>query len=393
MHGLSAFQGAQYERGLSLQHALSDQREQAMSEESIVLSPTERVGYAIAGLGKLALDQLLPAFGATKYSRPVALVSSDRNKALKIAHQYGIPQDAIYDYDNCDRMADNVDVQVVYIVLPNSMHAEYTIRAAQAGKHILCEKPMAMNVAECEQMIAACKKADRKLMIAYRSQYEPMDRAIVKMVRDKRFGDIKEFISGNSLKVSDPSQWRVKHALAGGGPLPDMGIYCINAARFLSGDEPVEVIGDIHSTPGDQCFTEVEEAAHFILRFQRGMTATCMTSFANHRAQFFVLQGSAGWAEMNPAYAYNGLRLRVGSFVEGVDMIEEPQIEPANQFAREIDHMSRCVLRNIQPHTPGEEGMQDQRIIEAIYESARTGHPVKLSVPAPTRGPDPEEQT
>jgi predicted dehydrogenase len=353
--------------------------------------PEERIGYAVVGLGKLATEQILPAFGATRHSRPVALVSGDRNKALQLARQYGIRQDAIYDYGNYDRIANNPEVQVVYIALPNSMHAEYTVRGAQAGKHILCEKPMAMNVAECEQMIDACKKANRKLMIAYRSQYEPMDRAIVKMVRDRRFGDIKEFISGNSLNIGDPDQWRVKRSLAGGGPLPDMGIYCINAARFLTGEEPVEVIGDVYSTPGDPRFTEVEESAHFILCFQNGMRATCATSFASHRSHFFELVGSAGWAEMNPAYAYNGLRLRIGSCVDGLDMIEEPQIEPANQFALEIDHMSRCVQRDVEPLTRGEEGMQDQRIIEAIYESARTGRPVTLSVPAQTRGPDPEE--
>lgn len=353
--------------------------------------PEERIGYAVVGLGTLAIEQILPAFGAAKHSRPVALVSGNRNKALNVARQYGIRQDAVYDYGNYDRLADNPEAQAIYIALPNSMHAEYTIRGAQAGKHILCEKPMAMNVAECERMIDACKKAGRKLMIAYRSQYEPMDRAIVRMVRDKRFGDIMEFVSGNSRHVGDPNQWRVKRALAGGGPLPDMGVYCINAARFLTGEEPVEVIGDVYSTPGDPRFTEVEESAHFILRFQNGMRASCVTSFAAHRSHFFELVGSTGWAEMNPAYAYNGLRLRIGAMVDGLGMIEEPQIEPANQFTLEIDHMSRCIQRDVEPLTRGEEGMQDQRIIEAIYESARTGRPVKLSVPAPTRGPDPEE--
>jgi predicted dehydrogenase len=355
--------------------------------------PSERVGYAIVGLGRLALNQILPAFGTTKHSRPVALVSGDHIKALKAAHQYGIRPEFIYNYQNYDRLADNPEVQVIYIALPNSMHADYTIRGARAGKHVLCEKPMAIKVAECQQMIDSCKRANRKLMIAYRSQYEPMDRAMIKMVCEKRFGNITEFISMNAQNVGDPQQWRLKRALSGGGPLPDMGIYSINAARFLSGEEPIEVTGNLYSLPGDPRFKEVEAAAHFILRFQSGLTATCSTSYVTHRSQFLRLQGSVGWAELNPSFAYHGLRLRLSHVVEGHDTIEQPNIESGDQFALEIDHMSRCVQRNIQPHTPGEEGLQDQRIIEAIYESARIGRPVKLSVPSQIRGPDPQEET
>lgn len=184
----------------------------------------KRVGYAIVGLGRLAIGQILPAIVQSKHSRVTALVSGDRDKAEKIARQYGIRPDSIYSYTDFDQIADNPEVDAVYVALPNSLHAEYTIRAARAGKHVLCEKPMAVSVKQCETMIEECNKAKRKLMIAYRSQYEPMDRAIVKMVGANRFGELREFVSMNSQNVGDAAQWRLKYALAGGGPLMDLGI-------------------------------------------------------------------------------------------------------------------------------------------------------------------------
>lgn len=354
-------------------------------------SPAQRIGVAIVGLGRLSINQILPAFGKALHCRPVALVSGDRNKALTLARQYGIGEQAIYDYQNYDRLADNPEVQVIYVVLPNHMHAEFTIRGAQAGKHILCEKPMANSVGDCKAMIDACRKADRKLMIAYRSQYEPNDRALLRMVRDKRLGTLREFISSNSQNQGDPNQWRLKRAMAGGGALPDVGIYCMNAARFLSGEEPIEVIGHTWSTPGDVRFREVEESVHFILRFPSGFTATCTSSYASHNSKFLRLQGSDAWAEMDPAYAYSGLKLRSGRLRDGGEVIEEFEIETGDQFAKEMDHMARCVRQNRVPHTPGEEGMQDMRIVEAIYQSARDGRPVRLTAPASTRGPEPDE--
>lgn len=352
----------------------------------------KRVGYAVVGLGRLAIGEILPAFAQSKHSRVTALVSGDRDKAEKVARQYGIRPDAIYSYADYDQLADNPEVDAVYIALPNSLHAEYTIRAARAGKHVLCEKPMAVSVKQCETMIEECDKAKRKLMIAYRSQYEPMDRAIVKMVRANRFGELREFVSVNSQNVGDPAQWRLKHALAGGGPLTDLGIYSINAARFLTNEEPFEVSGSAYRRTNDPRFQEVEESAHFILRFPSGMMATCATSFSTHRSQFFRLHGADAWAELNPAFAYRGLRMRIGRVVEGEESIEEPRIASGDQFAREIDHMSQCVKRNRLPHTPGEEGLQDMRIIEAVYESARSGSVVALPIPSGTRGPDPDEE-
>ena len=353
----------------------------------------ERVGIAIVGVGRISVNEVLPAFAASRHAKPVALVSGDRAKALEIAHQYDIPASAVLDYADYDKLAGMPEVQGVYIALPNSMHAEYTIRAARAGKHVLCEKPMANTVAECQSMIDACKAAGRKLMIAYRRQYSPLERALVSMVREKKMGALREFTSVNSQNMGDPRHWRLKRALAGGGPLPDVGLYCISQARFLSGEEPVEVIGHTWSTPGDARFTEVEESCQFTLRFPSGFVATCSTAYSSHKSQMYRLNASDAWAEMSPAYAYKGNRLRVSRVEEGREQSTELHIDEGNQFAKELDHFAQCVRKDREPHTPGEEGLQDQRIIEAIYESARTGRPVTLTAPGRTRGPAPEDES
>jgi len=356
----------------------------------------ERVGIAIVGVGRISVNEVLPAFAQSKHTKPVALVSGDRAKALKIARQYDIPESAVLDYKDYDKLATMPEVQGVYIALPNSMHAEYTIRAARAGKHVLCEKPMANSVAECQRMIDACKQAKRKLMIAYRRQYAPVERALVKMIREKKLGELREFVSVNSQHMADPRHWRLKRALAGGGPLPDVGLYCINEARFLSGEEPVEVIGHTWSTPGDARFKEVEESCQFTLRFPSGFVATCSTGYSSHKSQMFRLNGTTAYAEMNPAYAYSGNKLRIsrveGGKEAGREQTAEIQVEEENQFAKELDHFAQCVRQDRQPHTPGEEGLQDQRIIEAIYASAKSGRLVKLGPPpGKTRGPEPQE--
>ncbi|SAL86529.1 oxidoreductase domain-containing protein [Caballeronia arvi] len=374
-----------------IQDANTEQKEDTPDAN---LPPDERIGYAIVGLGRLSLNQILPALAQCKYSKVTALVSGDRTKALRIAHQYGVPEVDIYDYQNFERLADNPRAQVVYIVLPNGMHKGFTVRAARIGKHVLREKPMANNAADCQAMVDAMRRANRKLMIAYRSQYEPMDRMISKMVKEGKLGSLREFIAGNSQNVGDPTQWRLKKSLAGGGAMPDIGLYCLNAARFLSGEEPQEVLATVYQPTGDPRFVEVEQSVQFILRFPSGLTATCISSYASHESRFFRLQGAQGWVEMDPAFGYNGLRMRYGMLVDGKNATTEVQIDPQNQFAREIDHMSVCARDDIVPHTPGEEGLQDQRIVDAIYKSARTGRAVKLAqITAPTRGPDPLEET
>lgn len=359
-------------------------------------SQDQRVGFAVVGLGHLSIGQILPAFGKSKYCKPVAFVSGhdgNLDKAHKLAVQYGVKPSAIYDYARYDELAQNPEVKIIYIVLPNSLHAEYTIRGAKAGKHILSEKPMATSAADCERMIAACKSANVKLMIAYRQQYEPMNRAIVKMVREGKLGKLRSYVATNTQNQGTPTQWRLKRALAGGGCMVDVGIYCLNAARFLSNEEPVEVMGSTFQPKDDPRFSEVESACTFMLRFPSGMLASCSSGYAAHHSQALRLEGADAWAELNPAFGYTGLRLRSSQMVDEQEVVMEPSIEQKDQFATEMDHMALCVLNNTEPHTPGEEGLQDQRIIDAIYESARTGRAVKVPPPSqPTRGPEPAQE-
>jgi predicted dehydrogenase len=342
-------------------------------------APEQRVGYAVVGLGHLTLTEILPAFGQTKHAKLVALVSGDAEKMGKVAKQYGIKPSSCYSYQNYDTIRNNPEVQVIYIVLPNAQHHEYTIRGAKAGKHILCEKPMATSVKECEEMIAACEKAGKKLMIAYRIQYEPLNRMAQKAVRDKKYGKTKLIQMMNCQNQAHDQQWRHKKALAGGGSLPDVGLYCLNTTRFLLGEEPTEVSAQIYSTPGDDRFREIEENVTFTLRFPSGAISQCMTGYGSFNAKSYAVHGETGTIKMDPAFPYKGLKQEQVHAPEGKQLIEQPSNPDKQQFALEMDHMAECVRQNKTPYTPGEEGLQDQRIMEAIYQSAKENKPVKLT--------------
>lgn len=353
------------------------EKEQAVA--SIAMPKDKRIGYAIVGLGNLSLGQILPGFGASKYAKPVALVSGDPDKAKKVAAQYGIDPKNIYNYQNFDTIKDNPEVDAVYIVLPNSMHEEYVVRAAKAGKHVLCEKPMAPSAKACQNMIDACKQAGKKLMIAYRIQYEPHNRLAMQWARGQKFGKVKFIELHNSQNIGDPAQWRLHKALAGGGSLPDIGLYCLNTARFILGEEPQMVNASIYSTPGDTRFKEVEETVLWQMQFPGGAMVNASTSYGVHQARRYrCYADKGGYFGLDPAFDYNRLQME-GSHADGKQEIKlSPSIKEVQQFALELDHFAQCILENKTPYTPGEEGLQDQKIMEAIYESAKTGKPVKL---------------
>ncbi len=342
-------------------------------------APDQRVGFAIVGLGHLTLAEILPAFGQCKHAKPVALVSGDADKMAKAAKQYGIKPSSCYSYQTYDKLKDNPEVQVIYIVLPNAQHHEFTLRGAKAGKHILCEKPMANSVKECEEMIEACNKAGKKLMIAYRIQYEPLNRAAMKMVRDKTYGKTKLIQMMNCQNQAHDQQWRHKKALAGGGSLPDVGLYCLNTTRFLLGEEPTEVSAQIYSTPGDDRFKEIEENVSFTLRFPSGVISQCMTGYGSFNAKSYAVHAETGTIKMDPAFPYKGLKQELVHAPNGKQVNEIPSNPAKQHFALEMDHMAECVRGNKTPYTPGEEGLQDQRIMEAIYQSAKENRPVKLT--------------
>jgi predicted dehydrogenase len=337
----------------------------------------KKLGWAVVGLGKFATQQIIPSFSQCKQSKLVALVSGDRAKAENYARQYNVNPKNIYNYENYDSIRNNPEVDIIYIVLPNGLHAEYTIRGAQAGKHILCEKPMANTVEECQAMIAACNQANRKLMIAYRAQYEPFNLEAIAIAQKKQLGQLKAIVAdhGRNLDPEDPADvWRMNKKLAGGGSLFDIGIYSLQAARYITGEEPTEVCAMTYSTPNDPRFKEVEENVNFILRFPSGVLANCTSSYGYSSTKRFQVFGSNGTLELDPATDYYRHQLTV----KREKVQEERQIQEQNQFALEMDHLSESVMQDRQPKTPGEEGLQDVRLMLAIYEAARTGRTISV---------------
>jgi predicted dehydrogenase len=336
--------------------------------------PGKKLGWAIVGLGSLAINQILPAFAKCEKSKVVAFVSGHPDKANKLALRYGVDPKNIYNYQNYDTIKDNPEVDIIYIVLPNGMHAEYTVRGHQAGKHVLSEKPMANTLADCQQMIDAARKANRKLMVAYRCRYEPYNQEAIRMARQQELGPTKVILADHGFNIGDPTQWRLNKTLAGGGSLMDIGIYSLQAARYVTGEEPIEINAMTYTTPGDVRFKEVEETINFQLRFPSGILANCTSSYGYSGQNRYRVVTSKGWFELEPATQYTGLRM----YVHHDNATEERLLPERDHFALEMDHMSSCVLENKEPLTPGEEGLRDLTIMMGIYEAAKTGKTVKL---------------
>ena len=355
--------------------------ERRAKPESPPLPPAKRVGFAVVGLGRLSLEAILPALAMSKLCRLAAVMTGDKGKGCRVAAQYGAPESAVYGYDEWAALGRNDDVQVVYIVTPNGMHLDQVKRAAAVGKHVLCEKPMANTSAEAEAMIEACAAAGVLLMIAYRSQYEPHNREAARMARSGEFGPLKMIEAHNGQVQDTAGQWRHEASLAGGGALPDIGLYCLNFARAVTGEEPVEVMAWVWSTPGDARFAEVEENVAWQMRFPSGVVARLSSAYDAHEARPARLYFQTATVTLEPAFSYKGIRLHVGRRSpdrEDVEIVEERVSGEKNQFAAEMDHMAQCVLTGRRPRTPGEEGLQDHRIMEAIYRSAKENRSVAL---------------
>jgi predicted dehydrogenase len=336
--------------------------------------PGKKLGWAVVGLGSLSINQILPAFAKCEKSKVVAFVSGHPDKASKLALRYGVDPKNIYNYENYDSIKNNPEVDVIYVVLPNGMHAEYTVRGLQADKHVLCEKPMANTPAESQRMIDAAHKVDRKLMIAYRCRYEPYNREAIRIARSGELGPTQMILADAGFRIGDPKQWRLNKQMAGGGSLMDIGIYALNASRYLTGEEPKEVNAMIYSTPGDLRFKEVEEHITFQLRFPSGILANCSSSYGYFHQSHYRVMGTDARLGVDPATWYSGLRL----WIERDNVIEQRDLPSVDHFAAEMDHMSDCIMQNQQPLTPGEEGLRDLTIIHAIYESARSQKMVTL---------------
>ena len=331
----------------------------------------KKLGFALVGLGNLSTHQLAPALQHTKNCRLAGIVTGTPAKAVKWKEKYGIPDKNIYNYDNMEKMSDNPEIDVVYVVTPNALHAEHTIKAAKAGKHVLCEKPMEVSVEKCRQMIDACKQAGRQLAIGYRLHFEPNNLECVRLAREKVFGDVKIIEAGFGFPIGDPTQWRLKRDLAGGGPLMDVGIYALQATRYLTGEEPA-LVSAIETVTDPVKFKEVEESIVWQTKFPGGAIAGCTATYGAQGLSQFTACAEKGWFKLDPAFHYGGIR--------GVRSDKQEIHLPAiDQFAAEMDDFAHCLQTNTPTKVPGEEGLRDVKIMMAIYEAARTGKTVSLA--------------
>ena len=333
--------------------------------------PDKKLGFALVGLGNLSTLQIAPALQQTKYCRLAGIVTGTPAKADRWKQQYGIPEKNIYNYDTMSRMVDNPDIDVVYVVTPNALHAESTIKAAKAGKHVLCEKPMEISVEKCEQMIAACKQAGRQLAIGYRLHFEPNNLECVRIARSKALGELKRIEASFGFQIGDPTQWRLKKGLAGGGCLMDVGIYALQATRYLSGQEPISVTA-VSTVTDPVKFSEVEETINWELKFPGGLIAKSASTYGFSGMDNFTAYADQGWWGLDPAYVYNGI---YGRRSDGAEIA----LDNIDQFAAEMDDFAHCILTNRPTRVPGEEGLRDIKIMMAIYEAARTGREVNLA--------------
>jgi predicted dehydrogenase len=314
------------------------------------------------------MDHFMPGVKQGQTGRIVALVSGHRPKAEQQAKMYGVADSAIYSYEDYDRIRDNKEIDAVYIALPNSMHAEYTIRAAKAGKHVLSEKPMATSVADCKAMIEASRAAGKKLMIAYRCQYEPVNLKAIELIRSGQIGTVQAIESANGFNIS-PGEWRLDRKMSGGGPLMDVGIYSLNACRYLTGEEP----GDIHANASvidhDGRFKDVEENLGWTMKFPSGVVASCNTSYGSDMNGFYRVHGSKGMIELSPAFGYQGIHMKAE--LDGGPGIDMPTPEHGpEQFTVEADYFAGCIWNNKEPKSGGQEGLRDMELMSQIYQAA-----------------------
>lgn len=345
----------------------------------------KKVRYAVVGTGWISQIAFMPSIAQTGNSEITAIVSGSPANAQKLADFHGVKH--IYSYDQYDEMLNSGNVDAVYIALPNSMHADYTIRAAKAGIHALVEKPLAVTVAECEAMIAAADKAGTWLMTAYRLHTEPATIAAIGMVRRGEIGEPRFFTSAFSFPVAAGNH-RLK-AQHWGGPLQDIGVYCINAARHLFGEEPLEASAIIARDEADPRFSEVEEMVSASLRFPKGRVAHFIASFGADDLDQYRIVGSRGQIEMSHAFRLDRpMTMRVTR--DG--KVTETSYPQYDHFSGQAAYFSDCILKGVRPEADGGDGLADVAIMRAIEEAAKSGRPQKISLPARPSHPSAETE-
>jgi glucose-fructose oxidoreductase len=327
----------------------------------IIPQQKKKLGVALVGLGYYSTDLLAPALTMTQHCELTGIVTGTPSKAEQWKKAYSLKDKNIYDYKTFDSIANNDDIDVIYVVLPPSMHAEYVIRAAKAGKHVWCEKPMAMTVKECQSMIDACRNNKVTLSIGYRMHHEPNTQQIINYRKNKTYGDVLKVKAEAGYRDPRSDHWKQKKNM-GGGAMYDMGVYPLNAARYATGLEPIAVTAKA-STTRPEIYTEVEETMQFDLEFPGGVTAACETSFGKGMNDLHITC-SKGWYELSPFQSYNGIR---GQTSDGKQLTARID----NQQAKQMDDDALAILNRQPLLVPGEEGLKDIRVVEAVYRSVR----------------------
>lgn len=337
---------------------------------TLSIDKNRQIRYAVVGLGKFAQSDALPAFAEAKNSELVALVSSDPTKRTQLAQQYNVR--STYGYEDYEDLLNSGNIDAVYLSLPNHLHCDYTIRAAKAGIHVLCEKPMAVTVTECDRMIAAARDSKIKLMIAYRLHLEPANLQAVEIVKSGQIGEPRIFISVFTQQVAE-GDIRLDKEL-GGGTLADIGIYCINAARYIFQDEPISVFATTVSNQ-EQRFREVAEMTSVTMHFPGDRLATFICSFGAIKTETYRVVGTNGDLRVDLAYSTQG---PIKHILNIGGNRQEYSFEPHNQVVAEFSYFSDCILNDKEPEPSGTEGLTDIQIIEALYRSIETGGFVQL---------------
>jgi len=336
------------------------------------------VGYAVIGLGSFAQRSILPGFRNNKEASLAAVVSGDMSKARRLAKKFGAG--TCYTYEQLPACLSNPQVEAVYIATNNSSHAHYAAKAAYAGRHVICEKPMACSVEECRQMLEACRAAGVRLMIAYRKYFEPGTLYLKELITSGKLGRLKYIHTAFGIFMrfrEEGGAWHFDPKLSGGGALPDVGVYCVNTLRWLLGKEPLQASA-YQWTTDPETFSLVDENIAFRLDFPDGVVAQATASFNAAESSFLQVHGEKGWAALNPAYEWDEERHLFGR-IEGRWF--ERNFKVIDEVSLEISAFADSIRRNREPEPNGVQGMRDVAVMETIYQSAREGRTVPITLP------------
>jgi predicted dehydrogenase len=326
---------------------------------------------AIMGLGSYG-NRVAKAMVDCKKAKVTGVISGTPSKIVEWQEKYSIPEKNCYNYENFDAIKDNPDIDAVYIITPNGLHCEQTIRVAKAGKHVICEKPMGINAEEGQKMVDVCAEQNVKLLIGYRMHYEPKTMEVIRMRMAGEFGEPRFFQGQSGFVIGDPTQWRLNKNLAGGGAMMDIGIYSINGARYMLGEDPIWVTAQETKTDPVKFKEGVDETIQFQMGFPSGAVANCLSTYNMRNLDRFYMTGTKGWVEMKPSTGYGPIKGRTHK-----GELDQPHI---THQTLQMDGMAELIFEGKQPIVPldGEEGVKDMKIIDAIFEAVKTGDKVEV---------------